>query len=339
MNESVLSIVGNTPLIKLNRAIEKCPFNLYAKLELLNPGGSSKDRPATAIIRSGIADGSIRKDTIVVESSSGNMGIGMAQACLYYGLRFICVVDPKTTSQNIRLLRLYNAEIDLVRTPDPATGEYLPARLKRVQQLLQSTPSAFWPNQYGNPYNAMAHQQTMREIRTALNGRVDYVFCAVSTCGTLRGCADHIRSNALSTKLIAVDATGSVIFGRRAGRRLIPGHGASIVPQLFRSDLASEYIHVSDLDCVVGCRRLLAREALLAGGSAGGVLMAIDYLKTSIPKDSICVGIFADRGERYVDTIYSNDWVQEHFGDSWRGDSMLTGNCEKEECLWETATS
>src|SRR5215475_7795677 len=114
VNESVLSIIGHTPLIKLNNMDKDLHFNLYAKLEWLNPGGSTKDRPAINIIKNAIDHGVIKQGTIVIESSSGNMGIGLAQVCSYYGLRFICVVDPKTTSQNIRLLEAYGADIDLV---------------------------------------------------------------------------------------------------------------------------------------------------------------------------------------------------------------------------------
>ena len=118
MNDGVLSAIGNTPLVRLSRVIPDARFKLYAKLEGLNPGGSTKDRPAFSIIRHAIDTGEIQPDTVVIESSSGNMGIGLAQACMYYGLRFICVVDPKTTMQNIRLLKAYGAQVDMVQEPD-----------------------------------------------------------------------------------------------------------------------------------------------------------------------------------------------------------------------------
>src|SRR5215471_264251 len=113
MYDGVVSAIGNTPLIRLSRAVRGCHFNLYAKLEALNPGGSMKDRAAFSIIKHAIEVGEIKPHTVVIESSSGNMGIGLAQACMYFGLRFICVVDPKTTQQNIRLLKAYGAEVDL----------------------------------------------------------------------------------------------------------------------------------------------------------------------------------------------------------------------------------
>jgi N-(2-amino-2-carboxyethyl)-L-glutamate synthase len=314
MNDGVLSAIGNTPLVRLRHIFPDLDISLYGKLESLNPGGSMKDRAAISIIRRGFETGEIGEGTVVVESSSGNMGVGLAQACRYYGLRFICVVDSKTTPQNIRLLKLYGTEVDVVSEPDPTTGELLQARINRVQELLRSTGNAFWPNQYANVYNSNAHHRTMREIVEAL-GAVDYVFCPTSTCGTIRGCSEYVREHGLSTKVCAVDAVGSIIFGGERGKRLIPGHGAAIRPQLYRPDLSDHHIHITDLDCVVGCHRLLRREALLAGGSSGAVVMAIDHLRDSIPAGATCVAILADRGERYLDTIYSESWIRAHFGD------------------------
>jgi cysteine synthase A len=289
-------------------------FKLYAKIESSNPAGSLKDRSALHILRGAIERGFVRTGTTVVESSSGNMGVGLAQACLYYGIHFICVVDPKTTAQNIRLLQAYGAEVDVVTEPGP-DGEYLSARLARVQILLDRVTGSYWPNQYSNVENAQAHYQTMGEIAAQLEGRVDYLFCATSTCGTLRGCAEYVRRCSLNTRIIAVDAVGSVIFGTPKCKRLIPGHGAAIVPQLFQEGLADELVQVDDKDCVVGCRRLVRREAILAGGSSGAVVMAVECMKDRIREGANCVVICADRGERYLDTIYSDEWIAARFGD------------------------
>jgi len=314
-NEGILSTVGNTPLVRLARIFKAAEFQVFAKLEAFNPGGSTKDRPALNIIRRAIEAGIIGPDTVVIESSSGNMGIGLAQACAYYGLRFICVVDVKTTAQNIRLLRAYGAEVECIHEPDPATGEYLQARLDRIRAMTKEFPDSFWPDQYSNTQNSNAHHRTMQEIFTALDGKVDYVFCAISTCGTMRGCSEFLRQNNLKTKVIAVDAVGSVIFGGQAAKRLIPGHGAAVRPKLFRHDLADRCVFVTDLDCVIGCRQLVRQEAILAGGSSGGVITAVGKLMKEIPRGATCVAILPDRGERYLDTIYSDEWVTEHFGD------------------------
>jgi 2,3-diaminopropionate biosynthesis protein SbnA len=316
VNQSILSTIGHTPLVRLTRVIPDSQFRLFAKLEGFNPGGSAKDRPALHILQEAMRTGAVKPGSVVIESSSGNLGIGLAQVCRYLGLRFICVVDPKTTAQNIRIIKAYGAEIDLVSEPDPVTGEFLQARINRVQRLLRTIAGSFWTNQYANLSNARAHYRTtMREIATELDGKIDYLFVSTSTCGTLRGCAEYVRDHRLETKIFAVDAHGSVIFGGKPAKRLIPGHGAARRPELYRADLADECLWVTDLDCVVGCRRLVRSEAILAGGSAGGVLMAIDQVKERIPRGATCVAIFHDRGERYLDTIYCDEWVAEHFGD------------------------
>jgi 2,3-diaminopropionate biosynthesis protein SbnA len=338
IHEGILSTIGNTPLIGLNRVFRENRFRLFAKLEGFNPGGSAKDRPALNILEEAIDEGVIRPETVIVESSSGNLGIGLAQACRYLGLRFICVVDSRTTQQNIRILKAYGAELDVISEFGLKDGELLQARIKRVQTLIQTNRDSFWPNQYASLANAAAHYKTtMREIAMSLNGNIDYLFCATSTCGTIRGCAEYVRDYNLKTKIFAVDAVGSVIFGGQKAKRLIPGHGAARRPELYLPGLADECIHVTDLDCVVGCHRLVRSEALLVGGSSGGVLMALNYCRHRIPNDATVVLIFHDRGERYLDTIYSENWVKEHFGavSSLWHDKALDQK-EEEECVTMT---
>ena len=328
-NTGIVSAIGRTPLVELPRVIPECGFRIYAKLEGLNPGGSMKDRPAFHLLRRAIELGLVDSETTIIESSSGNMGIGLAQACRHYGLKFVCIVDPKATAQNVRLLKAYGATVDLVTEPDPVSGEFLDARLSRVRALLKAHEKAFWPDQYDNLLNAEAHHQTISEIVEKLGGFPDFVFCAVSTCGTLRGCSDFLRIRQARTKVIAVDAVGSAIFGERKGKRLIPGHGSSVAPGLFAPHLAQDYVCVTDLECIAGCRRLLQTEAILAGGSSGAVISAIQKLSESIPTGSVCVAILGDRGERYLDTIYSDEWVREQFGSTpdierWAAPKYLT---------------
>ena len=316
--EGVLSIIGNTPLVKLAKLFENTNFNIFAKLELLNPGGSMKDRAAISMIKNALLNGEIRPGTTIIESSSGNMAIGLALACAYYGLKLICVVDSKASEQNLSILKAYGAKIDLVSNPDPISGDFLQARIDRVKFLRTTIEDSYWPCQYTNENNPIAHYNTtMQEISSVLD-KIDFLFCAVSTCGTLKGCIDYIHDNKLGTKVFAVDAVGSVIFGGKKGKRLLPGHGASIEPFFSQNgigNLIEDCIRVTDLDCVIGCRRLVKSEAILAGGSAGGVLMAVERVKHQIPPGSNCVVILPDRGERYLDTVYSDNWVKEKFGD------------------------
>jgi cysteine synthase A len=314
--DSVLSAVGRTPLVRLSRLFPGADFTVYGKLEALNPGGSIKDRPAALMLQRALDRGVIDRDTVIVESSSGNMGIGLAQACAYRGLRFVCVTDVKTTAQNIAILRAYGAEVECVTEPDPETGELLPARLHRVQQLLERFGNAWWPNQYASRDNSDAHyESTMFEIVEALDGAVDYVFSATSTCGTIRGCLEFVRAHRLRTQVVAVDAVGSLIFGQTPAKRMIPGLGAGLRPELCPIEIVERCIHVTDVECIAGCHRLVRSEAILAGGSSGGVVSALARVQHEIPAGAVCVLLLPDRGERYLDTIYSERWVAEHFGD------------------------
>lgn len=314
--QGVLSCIGATPLVSLEKLFHDADFRVLAKVEGMNPGGSIKDRAALNMLAGRIRRGEIIPGrSVVIESSSGNLAIGIAQICRWYGVRFICVVDAKTTSQNIAVLAAYGTEVDIVERPDPVLGEYLPARIARVHELLSRIPHAYWPNQYGNPLNTQAHHTTMREILEQAGGPVDHVFVATSSCGTISGCREYLDQHSPRTRLTAVDAVGSAIFGRPSGTRLIPGHGAAVPPALYREGVADEVVHVTDLDCVVGCRRLVGAEALLAGGSSGAIISAVEYSAHRIRKGETCVVILPDRGERYLDTIYDDTWVHERFGE------------------------
>ncbi|MFE6871588.1 2,3-diaminopropionate biosynthesis protein SbnA [Kitasatospora sp. NPDC057692] len=319
----ILSTVGNTPLVAFERLLPDLGSRVFGKIERFNPGGSVKDRSALGMMLAAIRSGAVEPGrSVVVESSSGNLAVGLAQICRYFGLRFICVVDGKTTGQNLSILKAYGAEVEVVTERDRVTGEFLPVRLRRVRELVDRTPGAYWPNQYASPLNPKAHETTMREIEEALDGKVDFLFCSVSTFGTLRGCRDHIRARGLDTTIVAVDAMGSAIFGLEPTQRLIPGHGASVVPPLMDTTAADEVVHVSDLECVTACRRLVAREAVLAGGSSGATVAALWKVKHLIPEGSNCVLVLPDGGDRYLDTIYSDTWVNDNFGDVshlWKG--------------------
>ena len=311
-NVGIISAIGNTPLIRLDKIMKDKQFKLYMKMEGFNPGGSAKDRSALSMIQNAIDKGEINKNTVIIESSSGNLGISLALICKCLGLKFICVVDIKTTRENLEILKAYGAEIELVDEPDKETGEFLQARINRVNELLEIINNSYRPNQYANIYNPIGHYQTMDEISKALDGNIDYLFCATSTCGTIRGCSEYISLNHLKTKIIAVDAVGSVIFGGKSAKRLLPGHGAAIIPSLYQPNLCDDFIKVTDLDCVMGCRRLLDYEGILAGGSTGAIMTAIERYAEFIEKNASCVMLMHDRGERYLNTIYSEEWVNKN---------------------------
>lgn len=308
----LLTTIGNTPLIKLERISTQYNFNVYAKLEFFNPSGSLKDRAALSIIQNAIVEKKIKKDTTIIECSSGNFALGLAMICKYLKLQFICIIDPKVTKQHIELLRLYGAKILQILEPDPSTGEFLPSLINKVKSLLREIPNSFWPNQHANLNNAKAHHKTMEEITNQLQGKIDYLFCATSSCGTLRGCHDFIKTKKFNTKIYAVDAEGSKIFSKAPKKRIIPGHGAGIIPDLYHGQINCESIIVSARASINGCKELFDQEAILAGGSSGALISAIKQVNQKIKPNSNCVVILCDRGERYIDTLYSDIWIAEH---------------------------
>mgnify|MGYP005988072545 CR=1 FL=1 len=312
--DNVLDLVGQTPMVRLGRYLDARGVNLIAKVEALNPGGSAKDRPARYMIEQALADGRLSPGDTVIESSSGNMGIGLAQACAVLGLKFICVVDPNAQAQNVAIIRALGAKIELVETP--IKGDFLAARLERVAELLQASPDRFWPNQYANTDNPASHEAgTIAEIDAALSDQIDYLFVACSSTGTARGCRDYLRRMGRKTKVVAVDAMGSTLFDGTAGPRKISGMGAGRLPELAEGQSFDDLIRVSDIACVAGCRRAVAREGLLVGGSGGGVLEAVRSMQDRLDGKT-AVAILHDSGSRYLGTVFDPEWVERELGTS-----------------------
>jgi cysteine synthase A len=313
--DGILAAIGDTPLVALRRYLGMPEIEVWAKLEAANPGGSAKDRPAARMLDAALEAGLVGPGSTVIESTSGNMGVGLAQACRYHGIRLICVVDARAHARSVRAMRALGADVRVVTEPDPATGDLLVARLALVGRLLAAIPNAFWPDQYANESNPAAHAAgTMREIDEALEGQIDWLFVATSTTGTLRGCGDYLREHARGTRIVAVDSAGSALFGGTRGIRRLPGFGAGVETGLSSEAEHDELVRVSDLDCVVGCRRLAEREAILSGASSGGVAYALAALAGQMDAGSRCAVIFADGGTGYLETVYDDAWVERELG-------------------------
>lgn len=307
---SIIECIGNTPLVRLRRMFNGSP-QVFAKLELLNPGGSVKDRPARYIIERGLRDGTIAPRATVIESSSGNFGIALAMAARIYELDFVCVVDPKISPLNLRILSQLGARVERVERPD-AFGGYLHTRLERVQELLGEIPGSYWIDQYANELNTRCHYDGIgTEIVEALGGeRVDVLVAAVSTTATLLGAARRVRDAWPDVRIVAVDAAGSVIFGAQPRPRDLPGIGSSRRPELLVEEEVDDVIFIDDYDSARGCRDLLLGEGILAGGSSGAVIAAVQRLAPELARGSRVVTILPDRGERYMDRVYDDDWME-----------------------------
>jgi N-(2-amino-2-carboxyethyl)-L-glutamate synthase len=308
VHDSVLDAIGHTPLVRLRRLFPPPLPATLAKLELLNPGGSVKDRPARFMIEQALESGAIDRDTHLVESSSGNLGVAVAMVAKAHGLEFTCVVDPKACPANVDLIRRLGANIVRVTEPDDHGG-YLKSRLERVGELLDEMPNAYWINQYGNDLNWQAHYRwTAQEILDDLDAPVDHLVLAVSTTGTAMGIGRRLREAFPGLRVVAVDAHGSAIFGDEPAPRELPGLGSSIVPDLLDPHEVDEVVHVTDAEATQGCLDLVETEGIFAGGSSGAVVAALRRLLPDLSPASRVVTILPDRGERYLDTVYSADW-------------------------------
>lgn len=314
MQLEILNYIGNTSLVRINTPVFS-GVNLYAKLEFQNPTGSMKDRSASYIIKKSLENGLINKDTTLIESSSGNFGISLAAYCKKYGLKFCCVVDPNISKTNEFLIRSLGARVIKVENLDD-NGGYLLSRLEKVKELVQEIPNSYWVNQYANSYSAEAYQKTLaRELCLSLE-KIDYVFVGVGSGGTITGVSRGVNEIFPQAKIIAVDTVGSVIFGGSPAKRRIPGIGSSIIPDLLKQAKIDDVIMVEESTAIIACRELLSGQGLFVGGSSGSVYSAAKkyFSEKSSEKDLNAVVIFADKGERYMDTIYNDTWVEEFFG-------------------------
>ncbi|SDY18785.1 cysteine synthase A [Collimonas sp. OK242] len=309
VHHSILNSIGNTPIIRLSRLFDDPRCEVLAKLEMANPGGSVKDRPARYIVERGLAEGSIRPNAHIVESSSGNLAIALAMVCRIHGLSFTAVVDPKISPTNLHIIRCYGGKVDIVTEKD-SQGGYLETRIKRVKHLLHEQPNRVWINQYANKRNWQSHYHGEgEEILRQLDRPADYLVLGVSTSGTLHGIARRLREAWPELKIVAVDAVGSVLFGTPPYPRDLPGIGASRVPELLQRDEITQVIHIDDYQSATACRQLVAREGIFAGGSSGSVIAAIQHLSAGLSRPARILTILPDRGDRYLDTVYDDDWL------------------------------
>lgn len=309
--DNILDKIGMNPMVEIKLpALEH--ITVFAKLEYYNPSGSVKDRAANYILNTMLNNGTINKDTVIIESSSGNFGIALSNYCRKMGLNFICVVDPHITSINECIIRTNGAKIVKVTELDENKG-YLLNRIRKVKAIQTSISNSYWVNQYANPYNAKAYYNTLGEELLNEVPDLDYIFLGVSSGGTITGVSTKIKERSPNTKVVAVDIDGSIVFGNYSKKRYIPGIGSSMKPPILKSAHIDDFIMMSEMDSVRGCYDLLNNNFIFAGGSSGSVYAAISkYFKGKrINKPLKVAMICADRGDRYTDTIYNPHWVKE----------------------------
>ncbi len=301
-----------TPLVRVAIPIAGSLRAVFLKLEGLGPGRSIKGRTARALVDALETTGRLRPDSILVESTSGNLGVGLAAVARAKGCRFLAVVDPKTPRRALERIIGLGATIETVREPD-ASGGYLLARLARVRSLCTSSGRFVWTDQYANPANPRIHElETGPEILCQTAGRVDVIFAAVSTGGTLAGLGAYFRAAMPTTRIIGVDVWGSVVFGGPLGPRLLTGIGSARRSAFLAPALYDDFILVHDDEAISACRALSEETGMRVGGSSGAVLAACARYLVSRPELRHPVCICPDSGENYGDTIYDEGWIRRH---------------------------
>jgi len=293
-------LIGNTPLVRLNRITRGMKAEVVAKLESFNPLGSVKDRIGMSMIVTAEEKGLISKDTVIVESTSGNAGIALAFVCAARGYRLILTMPDTMSLERRQLLSVLGAE--LVLTPG---AEGMPGAIRKAEQLVAENPGYFMPQQFQNPANPEVHRlTTAEEIWRDTNGRVDIFVCGVGTGGTITGVTEVLKKQKPQLKTIAVEPADSpVLSGGESGPHKIQGIGAGFIPDVLRMDLIDEIVQVSNENAGIMSRRLSREEGILAGISSGAATWAaLELAERPENKGKLIVVILPDTGERYLST-------------------------------------
>jgi cysteine synthase A len=297
---SIIELIGNTPLVRLNRLTKGLGAEVVAKLESFNPCSSVKDRIGVAMIQAAEEAKHINKDTVIIEPTSGNTGIALAFVCAAKGYRLILTMPDTMSQERRQLLSAFGAE--LVLTPG---GEGMTGAVKKAQELVAEIPNSFMPQQFKNPANPQIHKKTTaEEIWRDTDGEVDILVAGVGTGGTITGVAEVIKKRKRGFKAVAVEPADSpVLSGGKPGPHKIQGIGAGFVPQVLRMDLVDEIIKVTNENAGIMARRLAREEGILAGISSGAAAWAaIEVAKRKENKGKLIVVVLPDTGERYLST-------------------------------------
>ncbi|MEV6836869.1 2,3-diaminopropionate biosynthesis protein SbnA [Streptomyces sp. NPDC051133] len=289
-------------------------YPLYLKCEGFNFAGSIKLKAANEMVESAERDGVLTPDSILVESSSGNLGVALSMIAASKGYRFLCVTDSRCNLSTRLLMEALGSQVHVVAGLD-ANGGFLGTRIDYVRSLCASDDRYVWLSQYTNAGNWRAHFRTTGPEIADNFPQLDVLFVGAGTTGTLMGCARYFRQWHRPVRIVAVDSVGSVAFGGKPGRRMIPGLGMSMRPPLLDESFVDEVIRVEEADTIRACHRM-ARRGFLFGGSTGTVVSgATDWLARHDAHDVTAVAIAPDLGERYLDTIYQTNWLQDLYGD------------------------
>ncbi len=302
---TITDLIGNTPLLRLNRISDETGAEVYGKLEYFNPAGSVKDRIGFAMIEAAEREGKLDKDTVIIEPTSGNTGIALAFAAAAKGYKVILVMPDTMSIERRNLLKAYGAQ--LVLTPG---SEGMKGAIAKAQELANEIPKSFIPQQFKNPANPEIHRKTTaEEIWRDTDGKVDILISGIGTGGTLTGVADVIKARKPSFKAVAVEpADSAVLSGNPPGPHKIQGIGAGFIPDVLKVELIDEIVQVKNEEAFAASRRLAREEGLLVGISSGAAAHAAEVVaRRPENKGKVIVAVLPDTGERYLSTPLFQD--------------------------------
>ena len=300
VKNSVLECIGNTPLVSLNKIKEKynLKFNLYAKVERFNASGSIKDRASYFMIKKALEEKKINQDTLIIEPTSGNTGIGLAMICAYLNLKLHIYMLGSASKERVQMMKAFGAEVILT---DKTLG--MKGAIDAAYKEKEEVENSFIPSQFDNENNSLAHIETTGpEIDNDLDGKVDYVVAGIGTGGTISGLAQYFKSEPRNVKIIGVEPFSSPVLTKGvAGAHKIQGLGANFVPKILKRDLIDKVIPITDEDSYLYCNELAKVEGLFVGISSGAALAgAIELSKLENIDGKNVVIILPDNGERYL---------------------------------------
>src|SRR4051812_17060441 len=308
--DSLLDLVGNTPLVRLGRVGRDLRCDLLAKVEMFNPGGSVKDRPAIAMIDAAERDGLLKPGGTIVEPTSGNTGAGLAIVAAQRGYRCIFVMSDKMSEEKVALLRAYGA--DVVVCPTAVPPEHPDSYYSVADRLTRETPGAFRPDQYSNPANPAEHERsTGPEIWRQTAGRVTHFVAGVGTGGTITGVGRYLKAQNPDVQIVAADPEGSVYSGGSGRPYLVEGVGEDFWPTTYDPSLVDRIVAVSDAESFAAARRVTREEGLLIGGSCGTAVHAALVVGAELGPDAVVVVLLPDSGRNYLSKIFDDRWMMD----------------------------